>query len=348
VVVLSGWAAERLLHSPAYQSLLHLGALTLIAALGSATATAILVTDRDFATIAMVEAVSPWLTLPFVLAVALVSPSVHSLLLAVAAGTALRTVICWSFALRGLRRQRLWIQGGVGAFFRLGALRQDAREIAWFALGTNLLATLKLMEGSLPGLYLGVVLSPADAGFYLLAQRIIEKVGSFVTPTQQVAYPHLARLVVAGDREGMRRIYVHSLVLNFVVVLPFLVVFGVFSRWSVSFLFGAQYGPAGAVMAIALSAFAIGATFRAHTPLLMAAGRIGALNLAYVAGLIAEWLLLVWLVPGHGSVAAAWALMGFHLVSVAVTFPAVLGAMMSAAPGPKRPGAAIAPVDLDV
>ncbi len=328
LVALATPLAAIVLHDPAHRPLVHLGALLLLCGLGNATATALLSVEQRFGAIATTDAVAAVVTLLLVAPITLLAPAVAYLLLAIAGATLLQTALRWMLAARGA----VWADAtGDRGWRALGALRPYAGELGRFVFGTNLLVTLKLIKGNVPGLFLGAALSPAHAGFYLLAQRIIDRMGAFIGPTQQVVFPRLSRALADGDRRAARRTYRGALGLNLLILLPFALVFAALGRWSVPFVFGAQYAAAVGVVQIVVLAFVVGSVLMVHVPLLTAAARLLVINAAYLAGIAVQLLLLLTLAPRYGSVGAAWALLSFHAVAVLITLPAVARTLRSPA-----------------
>lgn len=326
LVALAAPLAAIVLHEPAHQPLVQLGALLLLCGLGNATAAALLSVEQRFGAIAITDAVSAVVTLLLVAPITILAPSVAALLLAIAGATLLQTAQRWMLATRGA----VWTDAAKNRDWRaLSALRPYAGELSRFVFGTNVLVTLKLIKGNVPGLFLGAALSPAQAGFYLLAQRIIDRMGAFIGPTQHVVFPRLSRALADGDWRAARRIYRDALGLNLLILLPFALVFAALGRWSVPFVFGAQYAAAVGVIQLVVLAFMVGSVLMVHVPLLTAAARLLVVNAAYLAGIAAQLVVLLALAPRFGSIGAAWALLSFHAVAVLVTLPAVARALRS-------------------
>ncbi len=319
------WLAGLVLHRPGQGGLLLLGALILLAGTGAAAANAVLALNGSFRAMAVADTSGAVATLALSLPAVLLAPSPETLLLATAGGALVQTALRWHLARRDLRRSGLWTsRRDLRGFLDWTPLAGSGRELRRYVFGTNVLATLKLVKGNLPALYLGIVLTPAGAAPYLLAQRIIERTGSVLDPIHHVTFPSFARTLAAGEPRRTRRTYLRTVALSFVVLAPVVLVFAVLSPWSVPFVFGPQYASAVWTVGVAVAGYAIGATFLTRTALLTAAGELRSLNGAYLAGIALQAVLLVVLVARYGSVGASFALVGFHLTTVGWTLPTVL------------------------
>lgn len=327
------WLARVVLHAPGSGHLLLLGAAILLAGTGAASANAVLAVTGNFRAMALTDTVGAVATLTLALPVILWFPAVETLLFVMVASSALQTGLRFGFAGRELRRAGLWSgSDDLRAFLSVRALEGQGSELRRFVAGTNALATLKLVKGNLPALYLGAVLSPAAAAPYLLAQRIIERTASLVDPVHHVTFPRFARQLAADDPAGARTTYLRSIALCSLMLLPVVVAFGVLGPWSVALFFGPQYADAYLVITVAVIGYAVGASFLTRTALLTAAGALRALNLAYLAGIAVQLALLIGLVGQVGTVGASWALLGFHLTTVVCTLPATLRVLRRSPP----------------
>ena len=198
----------------------------------------------------------------------------------------------------------------------LGSLRPQARELAHFAVSTNLSASLNLVNKDSELLWVSFLRTPLETGYYRLALSLANLIQMPVSPLPQATYPELAREVARKDwrsvgyilRQGSRMAGIYSLVALFALVLG--------GRWIIRFFYGSDYLPAFPALLILLIGFFAANLFYWNRIALLALGRPDfptRVNLALAALKVAGILLLV---PRLGYLANAGLLAGYYILSV--------------------------------
>jgi O-antigen/teichoic acid export membrane protein len=103
-----------------------------------------------------------------------------------------------------LEATRRWGWGWWSA--SLGLLRPKARELARFAVSTNISASLSLINKDSELLWVSFFRNPLETGYYKTALAIVNLVQLPVSPLPQATYPEISRQVARRDWNGMRHI----------------------------------------------------------------------------------------------------------------------------------------------
>ena len=88
----------------------------------------------------------------------------------------------------------------------LGSLREQGRELARFAVNTNISASLSLINKDSELLWVSFFRNPIETGYYKTALAIVNLVQLPVSPLPQATYPELSRQVARKDWAGMRSV----------------------------------------------------------------------------------------------------------------------------------------------
>lgn len=188
-------------------------------------------------------------------------------------GIAISRVVLARFALRELGRRGL---GGLPE----GSFRKVLSPVPgiWrFAVGTNLISTLKLIEAKVGLLIVGWLLGPAAAGLFRVAQQFAEVVTQPVNKILVPAiYPELTRLTASGNAAARRDMVLRpALIAGMVALLAFafLVLAG---KWLIVISVGEAFRSAYLLMILlTLAGLPAAATFSLE-PLLISIGRVRA------------------------------------------------------------------------
>ncbi len=191
------------------------------------------------------------------------------------------------------------------------------RELAGFAVSSNLSATAILIFRESELLWVGFFLNTEAAGLYKIAYTIVGFLSVPADPLILSVYPETNRLIVQRAwprlRDFLRKITSLSFAYNVVLTLG-LVLFGRL----VLKIFGDQYGPAYPAMIALLAGMAFNYTLFWNRPLLLS---LGLPAFALWAILIAGSLkigLAFWLVPRYGYVMEAALLSMYYILSVSL------------------------------
>lgn len=191
------------------------------------------------------------------------------------------------------------------------------REMAKFALSSNLSATAILIFRESEILWVGLFLSTQAAGYYKAAYAIVSLLSVPANPLILTVYPELNRLIVqktwARLRDFLRKVTMLSFAYNMLLALG-LVIFGRWALW----IYGEQYVVAYPAMMALLVGLVFNYTFFWNRPLLLSLGLPAFPLKATIAAGLGKIALAFPLVPRFGYVAEAALLSLYYIASVGV------------------------------
>ncbi len=230
--------------------------------------------------------------------------------------------LCQTLALAIMARRDLQ-KRFKGSWFAadLNTLRGYWREIWVMLFSMNVDAIRKIALGNADMVVLGWLATPAQAGIYRLAKQLASFFGRLTNPIYDTLYPEVTRLY---QTEGPARVreMVQRLMRGVIAGLVVSVV-GAYavSSWLIPFIFGADYVPAIPVFQIVIltNVWVIGLWIPS---VLLSAGRAKQLTTINIITSLVMILFLLLAVPRWGSLGAAAALVGFHVVWLTLSYPA--------------------------
>ncbi len=187
------------------------------------------------------------------------------------------------------------------------------RELARFAVSSNLSATVILLFRESEILWVGYFLTSEAAGYYKAAYAIVSLLSVPANPFILTTYPEINRLVVQKAwprlRDFLRKITSVAAVYNLAIAAGFIL----FGRWLLSF-YGEAYTSAYPALLVLLVGLVFNYTLFWNRPLLLSLGLPEfPLTATLTAGLV-KMSLGFGFVPRYGYVAEA-ALLSFYYVS---------------------------------
>jgi O-antigen/teichoic acid export membrane protein len=198
-------------------------------------------------------------------------------------------------------------------------LRPQARELAYFAVSTNISASLSLINKDSELLWVSFFRNPVETGYYKLALALANLVQLPITPLPQATYPELSREVANNHWSNVRDILRQGSLLAggyTVIASAGLLIFG---RWGIRYLYTPEYLPAYPALLILLVGFLVANTFYWNRTALLAIGRADLpmkVNLVLAALKILGVILLV---PIYGYLANAALMAGSYILGVSVS-----------------------------
>jgi O-antigen/teichoic acid export membrane protein len=191
------------------------------------------------------------------------------------------------------------------------------KELAAFAVSTNLSATLNMIVRDSELLWVGFFLTTRDVGYYKIALAIINLVVAPINPLISATYPELSRSVAEKSWAQLRRLLRRVTILAggwSVAVSLGLLVFG---NW-VILLYGAEYLPAYPALMVLLVGYGVANILFWNRSLLLVLQRpVFPFQVMLWTGL-AKVLLAFLLVPRFGYIAEAGLLSAYLAISVAI------------------------------
>jgi O-antigen/teichoic acid export membrane protein len=237
-----------------------------------------------------------------------------AVLIAYLAGNSLSTGLVLVYAMRETTEQlgaRWWRTP-------INVLRGRGRELAGFAVSTNLGGTLSLVVKDSELLWLGYFTTPAAAGLYKLAKSWISMVVIPAAPLVKSFYPEIARTVAAREFDSTKRLLRKGTALAAVWIVPVGGCFLAVSPWMVPWLYGPDYRPAISVFAILLLGMGISDILFWTRPMLLALGRPDVSLRITALHTVLKVVLVVTLVPAGKAVAMASITSGLFILGAAI------------------------------
>jgi O-antigen/teichoic acid export membrane protein len=310
----AGVFAIAILHSKDYTGLCLLAALMPLSNLGSGLAASIISIDRKYGSLALADAFSNILGFLILLPLLSAHLTVTTLLIVALLTQGLKAAFRWIFLLRGKSETKTLFFTSLRRFGCLKTLKPDAKAIRRFAFSNNLLAFLKLLQGSVPNFAIGILRTPADVAFYYLGQRICGRISMFCIPITDITYREVAEQRNKHDGRRSKAIK-HGVFLVGLLVIPAAAVIVTLGHWVIPLVFGKNYAAGVLAMQITISSHCLATLFAPCVSFLLAEGKASLVNLGFAAGLVVQIVAIVLLVPSYASNGAALGLLGFSVIS---------------------------------
>lgn len=200
----------------------------------------------------------------------------------------------------------------------LSLLKGQGRELASFAINTNISATINLVNKDSELLWVSALRNPAEAGYYKLALALANMVQMPVSPLPQATYPELSREVARREWDNVRYILRQGSIMAFAYSLMAGIGLVLFGRLLIRYIYTPEFLPAYPALIILLVGFLIANTFYWNRTSLLALGQPGyptRVNLVAAAIKVVGILILV---PIFGYLGSAALLAFFYLFSVSL------------------------------
>jgi len=201
----------------------------------------------------------------------------------------------------------------------LSLLRPQRRELAYFAISTNISASLSLINKDSELLWVSYLRNPVETGYYKLALALANLVQLPISPLPQATYPELSREVARRNWGNVRYVLRQGSILagGYTLAASLFLLF--FGRWMIRFFYRPEYLPAYPALLILLVGFLVANTFYWNRTALLAVGRPDfptKVNLVLAVLKVAGVLLLV---PRFGYLASAGLLASSYVLGVTVS-----------------------------
>jgi len=226
----------------------------------------------------------------------------------------------------GVTAAALWearTRWGSGWFrYPLGLLAPKKGELFRFAVSTNLSGTLSLVNKDSELLWISLLRSPTEAGYYKLALALANLVQMPISPLPSVTYPELSREVARRNWKNVRYVLKQGSRLAFGYTAAVALGLFLLGRPLIALVYTSQYLPAYPALLLLLVGFLVANTFYWNRVALLSLGRADLptkINFGLALFKIAGILLLV---PIWGYLANAGLLAASYIIGVtlAVTF----------------------------
>jgi len=312
LVILAPFAAEKLADNPATAPLFILYGSMVLVNFATETATGVLQVRNQFRSQAIINLVSSILTAGMIVWAFFAQRGLQEVVWAYLIG---KIVLGLGTALLGWRELKASLGGDwwQASFTHLPPIR----ELAGFAISTNISSTIIMLVRDNEALWIAWFLSPVEVGYAKTALAIINLVQVPITPFISTTYPEINQAVVQKNWTLLRRLLKRVTLISggWTGITSLGLLF--FGPWLLLF-YGHDFQPAYIPMLIFLSGLGFANIFFWNRPLLLS---LGLPVVPYRIGLycgILKVVLAVLLVPRLGLNFEAFLLSAFFIVSISL------------------------------
>jgi O-antigen/teichoic acid export membrane protein len=195
---------------------------------------------------------------------------------------------------------------------------REWKEIAGFALNTNVNGTVNLFARDNVPLYIQYLVSDVALGYFRLATSLINLVMLPIEPFIWPTYAEITKTIAQKQWQATRRLLIQVSAIGSAWTLLAGGGLAALGWWLIPFLYGAESAPAYACVLILLVGYGIANIANWNRPLLLALGRPNyPLAVAAITGAL-EIILIFLLVPGGGYLVGAAVFSGYLAVSILI------------------------------
>ncbi len=314
IVILAPVGARYLAHDPSTAGLFTLYGSMVLAHLVVETSTGVLQYFDEFRRQAWIQVGQSGLTLALILAAALAKAGLSAIVWAYLLGK-----VAWAIAMTGsawLAVRRRW--GPAWWRAPISTIVERRREMARFALSTNLTGTLTLVTRDSEVLWLGALTSPLQVGYYKVALAILNIVLIPVQPLISTTYREVAREVATRKWENVRYLLRSGSLIAGSYSLAAAGGLAIFGVWVVS-LWGSEFLPESYwAMLVLLPGVIVVSAFYWNRSVLLPLGLPEYPTKVTLAAALAKVVLIFLLVPRFGALGMAISLGSFFLGTAAL------------------------------
>jgi O-antigen/teichoic acid export membrane protein len=317
LLLLAPWAAAHVAKDPQTVYLFRFYGLVLLSNLVYETSTGVLQATRRFDRLALINMSQSVLTAALIFAAFLYHGSAFDVLAAYLLGKTLAGLAVAVLALRELNTAL----GGGWQRAPLNLLT-DWREIASFAIQTNLNSTVNLFVRDNIPLYLGALrpeaVAQTEVGYFKLALSIINLVMLPIEPLIWPTYAEITRTIAQKQWQATRRLLKRVSIIAGGWTLAAGGGMALLGWWLIPLVYGSGMGPTYPALLILLIGYGFANILNWNRPLLLALGKPSVPLIVAAAAGLAEILLAIWIVPEYGYRSMAAILSGYFIVSISV------------------------------
>jgi O-antigen/teichoic acid export membrane protein len=262
---------------------------------------------RNVAVLTMVQSV---VTLGLVFIVYIAGGGMVGVLVSYLAGKAVGAITLTLAALFEARKH--WQPGWWRVDVKI--LRPQARQLAGFAVNTNISASLSLITKDSELLWVSFFRGPVETGYYKLALSLANILLLPVSPLPQATYPELTRQVARRNWQNVRVVLRQGTILAGGYTLAAAIALVFLGKPLIYYLYTPQYLPAYPALMILMVGFLISNAFYWRRNALLALGRPDFPTKLNVILAILKVIGILILVPTYGYLASAALLSAFYIL----------------------------------
>ena len=189
------------------------------------------------------------------------------------------------------------------------------RALALFALNTNLNGTVNLVFRDNIPLYLGMLLSTTQVGYFAIAFTLISTITLALDPFIAPTYSEISRTIAELQWDTTLRLLRRVTVLSSGIVLAIAGFWALTGWWLIPFVYKSQAGPAYPLLLILLVGYGFSGIFQWNRSLMLSLGKAGYPVLVLVLTGVIELALIFSLVSQFGYLMMGAILTGYFIVS---------------------------------
>jgi O-antigen/teichoic acid export membrane protein len=268
LLALAPLAAQYLAKDSSVQPLFILYGLILLSNAFFETSTGVLQVSRMFNKIALINLFQSLITAGLILYAYQSQAGMLAVLIAYLVGKTFAGLAVSILAARQLTR----LLGG-GWWKAPLSLLPDWRELGRFAISTNLQGTVTLIARDSETLIITFLRSPVEAGYFKIAQALINLVLMPIEPFIATTYAEISRTISSRQWLQTHRLLKRVSMISAGWTLTAGGLVSAFGWWLIPFLYGSEYGPAYPAFLILLAGYGFANIFHWNRPLLLALGK---------------------------------------------------------------------------
>lgn len=287
-------------------------ALVILANLIAESSTGLLQIFNRFRQFSVINVIASLITLSIIVTVYILHGGFLGVLLAYISGKAFSAIGLSALAI--LEASHRWSK----QWWRtpLSILRPQGRQMIIFAINTNISATLGLITKDSELLWVALLRSPVEAGYYKVAMALANIVQLPISPLPQATYPELSREVARQNWNNVRYVLRQGSLLAGSYTLGVTIFLILLGRPLLSFLYKPEFLPAYPALLILLAGFLVANTFYWNRVALLSIGRADIPTKVNLVLAILKILGIFLLVPIYGYLASAALLAGSYILGV--------------------------------
>ena len=291
-----------------------------LANLISESATGLLQIFDRFRAIAMITAMQSVITLALIAVAYFSNAGLAAIVVAYMLGKIIGALAFTGTALWQARSS--WGPGWWRVPLRL--LASERRSLVTFAFSTNISGTVSLIAKDSEVLWVAGFLGTTQAGYYKLALALSNLLQLPVSPLPKATYPELAREIARRNWENVRYVLRQGSRLSAAYSIATTLALGLFGRWLISRVYGAEYLPSYPALIILLVGFTFVNIFYWNRVALLSLSRPVFPTIVNFVGMVIKVAAILLLVPDYGYLAFAILLTGYYIFTVGIAAARVL------------------------
>lgn len=197
-------------------------------------------------------------------------------------------------------------------------LRDDIKEIRGFVIGNSVGITMKTIVNQGDVLLLGLLTSPEQVAYYVVAKKLAFTVLTLTDPLTSSIYPQLSKLLAEKKYMEVRQMLKKISTIASIPAILILFVMFFLNHWMMVFLYGNEYAPASSSFMFFLTGALLGAVTFWTLPLVQSLGLVRMRIIGYLMTITVGVCLSNWLIPVYQAQGMAMALLCTNVLNATI------------------------------